>query len=130
MFSWRISRLSWQKTISAIVFIVGKSVYRDLSYSTLTDTGVGKDLALFLGFELLDSIELSSCVGFIHSPVRAARDEAHDVVFRFYRRASVVFPGAVGSHEVLRWRGHGLEEGQASRHPQETSAAKLQSQSE
>jgi hypothetical protein len=116
-FSWRISRLSCHKTISAILFIVRDSAYRDLSYSTLTDTGVGKDLALFLGFELLDSIELSSCMGFVHPPVRPTRDEAHDVVFRFYRGAGVVFPGAVGSHEVLRRCGHGLEEGQASRHP-------------
>ena len=37
---------------------MGNGAYRDLSHSTLTDTGVGEDLALFLGFELLDSIEL------------------------------------------------------------------------
>ncbi len=106
---------------SFIGFIVGNSAYRDLSYSTLTDTGVGEDLALFLGFELLDSIELASSVGLVHSPVRPTRDEAHDVVFRFYRGAGIVFPRAVGSHEILRGHGHGLEHGleeeQASRHP-------------
>lgn len=112
------------------MLVVGKSAYRDLSYGTLTDTGVGKDLTLFLGFELLDSIKLSPCVGLVHSPVRPTRDEAHDVVFGFYRGAGVVFPRTVGSHEVLRRRGHGLEEGQASRHPKKTSAAKLQSQSD
>ena len=82
----------------------------------MTDPGVGKDLALFLGFELLDSIELSSSVRFVNSPVRPTRDEAHDVIFRFYRCAGIVFPRTVGSHEVLRRRGHGLEEGQAGRH--------------
>ena len=119
MFSWRISRFSCDKTIRAILyrFTMGNGAYRDLSYSTLTDTGVGEHLALFLGFELLDSIELSSSVGLVHSPVRPTRDEAHDVVFRFYRGSGIVFPRAVGSHEILRRHGHGLEEGQASRHP-------------
>ena len=97
--------------------IIGSSAYRDLSYSALTDSGVGQDLALFLGFELLDSIEFSAIVGLVHSPVGPTGDEAHDVVFQFYRCAGVVFPRTVGSHEVL-WRcGHGLEEGQAGRHP-------------
>ena len=97
--------------------ILGNSAYRDLSYSALTDSGVGQDLALFLGFELLDSIELSASVGLVHSPVRPTGDEAHNVVFRFYRCAGVVFPRTVGSHEVLRRCGHGFEEGQAGRHP-------------
>ena len=96
---------------------VEDSAYCDLPYSALTDAGVRQDLALFLGFELFDSIELSSSVGLVYSPIRPTRDETHDVVFRFYRGAGVVFPRTVGSHEVLRRRGHGLEEGQASRHP-------------
>ena len=55
-------------------------------------------------------------MGLVHSPVRSAGDEAHDVVFRFYGCAGVVFPRPVRRHEVLRRRGHGLEEGQPSRH--------------
>ena len=64
--------------------VIGNDAYCDLSYSALTDSGVGQDLALFLGFEFLDSIELATSVGLVHSPIRPARDEAHNVVFRFY----------------------------------------------
>jgi hypothetical protein len=83
--------------------IVGNDAYRDLSYSALTDASVGEDLALFLGFELFDSIEFSSSVVLVCSPVHPTRDETHNVVFRFYRGLSARGTQQLGPVEVLTW---------------------------
>lgn len=77
--------------------------YRDFSYSTLADPGIGDNVALFVGFELFYRVDAVGAVladGFVHAAVRSGGYEADNLVFGSDCLVCGITLGPVIAHRV------------------------------